>query len=350
MGYFATFAAITTILFALLLYFLRYYLPLRTPVLFLIVLTSFLLTMMFPFMSSMLEWHNSILLFASFIIPCVFVIYLIDQNGGPTHKEVLTKEHKTGGPVTVEVKDLPQQKIKNIASPANAEDASHDIEISKISATDSQQNDQVQKTNGIKEPAIENSIMSSTHTEEHASDEEALDPGLVKANYDITAPIFNIIQMDKLQSVIEIPGDLKPGQINMEHKEDALQQDNTSNQITTSDNQEEHEPVPDGETQDKNNEKFEENVNLSSIIAKGFSLRLSGNMVGAVNCFMDAMHFSSDAKLNVKLGLEISAIYNQMGQRWQAAEILKILFDTWGDQLEPQIQTDLISNMKRLQK
>ena len=323
MGYFATFAAITTILFALLLYFLRYYLPLRTPVLFLIVLTSFLLTMMFPFMSSMLEWHNSILLFASFIIPCVFVIYLIDQNGGPTH---------------------------NIPSPANAEDASHDIEISKISATDSQQNDQVPKTNGIKEPAIENSIMSPTHTEEHASDEEAHDPGLTKANYDITAPIFNIIQMDKLQSVIEIPGDLKPGQINMDHKEDALRQDNTPDQITTSDNQEEHEPVPDGETQDKNNEKFEENVNLSSIIAKGFSLRLSGNMVGAVNCFMDAMHFSSDAQLNVKLGLEISAIYNQMGQRWQAAEILKILFDTWGDQLEPQIQTDLISNMKSLQK
>ncbi len=322
MGYFATFAAITTILFALLLYFLRYYLPLRTPVLFLIVLTSFLLTMMFPFMSSMMEWHNSILLFASFIIPCVFVIYLIDQNDVPTH---------------------------NIPSHANAEDASHDIEISKTSATNPQQNDRVTKTKEIKDQAVENSIMSFTPTEELASDERAHDPGLVKTNYDITAPIFNIIQMDKLQSVIGIPVDLKPGQINMEHKEDALQQDNTLDQMTTSDNQEEHEPVPEGEAQDKNNEQFEENVNISSIIAKGFSLRMSGNMVGAVNCFMDAMHFSSDAKLNVKLGLEISAIYNLMGQRWQAAEILKILFDTWGDQLEPQIQTDLISNMKRLQ-
>ena len=298
MGYFASFATITTLLFALLLYFLRGYLPLRTPVLFLIVLTSFLLAMTFPLLSTMVEWHNLSILFASFIAACVFLIYLVDQNVSPTQKEVLTAEHRAGGPVTAIVKDIPQQNVKDILSNTDVKDASHDMEILKVSASDCQLNVQ----------AI------------------------------ITAPIFDIIQMDKSWSVIEIPSIPEPGQIELEHDVDSLQQDTNHNSPTTSDNQEEHKPVFD-----------EEKMDLNSIIAKGFSLRLAGDMPGAVNCFMNAMHFSSDAKLNVMLGSEISAIYNQMGQSWQAAEILNILLDTWGDQLEPKIKTDLTSNLKLLQ-
>ncbi|HBX23083.1 MAG TPA: hypothetical protein DEF34_05560 [Desulfotomaculum sp.] len=75
-------------------------------------------------------------------------------------------------------------------------------------------------------------------------------------------------------------------------------------------------------------------TNLNSLINLGFDRKQNGDYLGAATTFFSVLQMQPEPGLAILLAVEISDIYREAGQFWQAAEILNILLDSWRNELD----------------
>ncbi|TEB11554.1 hypothetical protein Pmgp_01568 [Pelotomaculum propionicicum] len=91
------------------------------------------------------------------------------------------------------------------------------------------------------------------------------------------------------------------------------------------------EPAEDPIAPNRDNEKIGEDtmdsatapVTVNDYISAGFKARTTGDLAGAVKNFITALMMSQEQQITAALSLEISAIYQELGQYFQAGMILR---------------------------
>jgi len=297
------------LIFICLLFFIRHIIAVTTPVLVLIALVAFCCTVALPYLAAIFDYGYLALIFCLMILCSAVLLALADRKypaptfsaAGAVRPEALAEQAPDAQPLEETGPEnllAPEPQLEEITEPEEAMAAEETTEA--LEALEPEE--EVTEAQEALEPEEEvTEAQEALETPEVAEPEETAETPEITETREATEPGE---ELTEAQEAIETPEVAEP-------EETAAAADATPEELVPS-------------------------IGLEQLIDSGFTRKHRGDYLGAAVTFFRALQMQPEPKLAVLLATEVSDIYREAHQYWQAVEILNTLLESWRNELDPE--------------
>ncbi|WP_449240467.1 hypothetical protein [Desulfoscipio gibsoniae] len=340
--------ALINLLFMCLLFSMRHKIAITTPVLLMTVLVAFLCAIAFPYLIVILDYPQLVITFIFIILFCSVLLTLVNKkclalklNAAPTNhpdsKEEQTSDLKTANEVplletatTATAYEQFEQSTANVMCAQIEQVSIPTIEPeTKPEATAAKNKETSATKSELIHPLLEitDSLPGVTEEKNGLPDNPDLSGHVKKPE----PPVMEIKPDPELGPVpVPVP---EPEPVPEPAFEPAAVFTYDKNKNTPPQTNHRHQDFSPGEVTEPADEVTEPDsdrvetnrTDLNRFIELGFASKQNGDYLGAATTFLKALQMRPNTKLALLLAVEVSEIYREAGQFWQATEILNTL-------------------------
>ncbi|WP_347490075.1 hypothetical protein ABDB91_02605 [Desulfoscipio sp. XC116] len=370
--------ALINLLFMCLLFSMRHKIAITTPVLLMTVLVAFLCAIAFPYLIVILDYPQLVITFIFIILFCSVLLTLVNKkclalklNAAPTNhpdsKEEQTSDLKTANEVPLletattatayeqfeqSTANVMCAQIEQVSIPTIEPETEPEATAAKNKETSATKSELIhplleitdslpgvtEEKNGLPDnPDLSGHVKKPEPPVMEIKPDPELGPMPEPVPESVPVPVLELAPMPEPVPVLEPESTpepvLEPVPVPEPAFEPAAVFTYDKNKNTPPQTNHRHQDFSPGEVTEPADEVTEPDsdrvetnrTDLNRFIELGFASKQNGDYLGAATTFLKALQMRPNTKLALLLAVEVSEIYREAGQFWQATEILNTL-------------------------